>query len=179
MIYNKILLLTVLFLSIFSNANSSELSLYNSTFKWKNEMNKDFILSDLKGKKVILAMGYTSCHGSCPMMVNKLKKIESLFQQKNINVEVVLISFDPIFDTPEKNYSFYRESMKIKNENWHFLSGTVEEARKMSMLLDIKYAKNPESGVIVHDNKVILLNENGEIIKRLESLGDDEALLMK
>ena len=168
----------MLFLSIFSYANSSELSLYHASEKWRDETNKDFFLKSMKGKKVILAMAYTSCQGTCPMIISKLKKIEKLFKEKNLQVEVAIITFDPEFDNPERNFSYYRDKMSIKKENWHFLTGSKNDTRKMSMLLGIKYAVNPQSKSIIHDNKIILINEDGEIEKKLESLDDDQAKLV-
>lgn len=178
MIYKNMISVLFIILTIFSSAFASEMSLYNSSYEWKDENNKSYHLSDLRGKKVIMAMAYTSCQGTCPMIVSKLKKIENLFLDKKIPVEVAIITFDPEFDTPERNFSYYRGKMNIKKENWHFLNGLDSETRKMSMLLGVKYARNPQSGMIIHDNKIILLNEKGEIEKKIESLDEDESKLV-
>lgn len=155
------------------------LSLYQATHSWKDEANREFSLSELQGKKVIMVMAYTSCQGTCPMIVSKLKKIEVLYKEKKIPVEIAMITFDPGFDTPERNQSYYRGQMGITNMNWHFLTGSDAETRKMSMLLGIRYTRNPSSGMIIHDNKIVLLNEQGEIEKKLESLDEDEKNLLK
>lgn len=178
MIKNNLFKLIAAGLLFSSVVLSCELSLYHSTHQWKDETNQDFELSKLEGKKVIMAMAYTSCQGTCPMMVSKLKKIEALFQSKNIPVEIALVTFDPGFDTPKRNQEYYREKMGIKNANWHFLNGSEVDTRKLSMLLGVKYARNPESGMIIHDNKVILLNEHGEIEKKLESLDEENKNLL-
>lgn len=182
MIYKKMLFSFIVLISLFSVTNtfaeSSPLSIFNAETKWKDEKNNDFLLKELKGKKFILAMTYTSCQGSCPMTVSKLKRAEKLFDQKNIPVEVVLITFDPAFDTPEKHLAFYREKMGLKKTNWHFLTGTDNETRKISMILGIKYSMNPVSKIINHDNKILLINEKGEIEKMVESLSDNESMLL-
>lgn len=177
MIYKNIVLGLFFFLNILSCAIASDSSLYHSPTKWRDDKSNIFSLSELQGKKVIMAMAYTSCQGTCPMIVSKLKKVESHFNQKNIKIEIVIITFDPGFDTPERNASYYREKMGLKKDNWHFLTGSENETRKMSMLLGIKYAVNPISKAIIHDNKIILINESGEIEKKLDSLEDDEKLL--
>ncbi|MGZ3808657.1 MAG: SCO family protein [Bacteriovorax sp.] len=175
MIYKNVLLFLILLINALSPVHSSDMSLYrSSSYEWKDEKNKSFKLSNLHGKKVLMAMAYTSCQGTCPMIVSKLKKSEKLFLDKKVSVEVVLITFDPEFDTPARNLSYYREKMSIEKESWHFLSGSDSETRKMSMLLGIRYAKNPQSGTIVHDNKIVLINEEGEIQKRIEGLDEDE-----
>lgn len=156
----------------------SDTSLYNVKSGWKDEFGKDFSFGNMQGKKVVVAMAYTSCQGTCPMIVSKLKKIEKLFADKKISHEFIIVTFDPGFDTPAHNQEFYREKMGIKNANWHFLNGSESDTRKLSMLLDIKFAKNPKSGMIIHDNKIILLNESGEIEKRIESLEESETKLI-
>ncbi|MBY0416016.1 MAG: SCO family protein [Bdellovibrionales bacterium] len=171
MIYNFFLLIL---LNLFSLANASDLSVYNSTLPWKDDKNNDFVLSQSRGKKLLIAMAYTSCQGTCPMIISKLKKAEKLFLKNNIPVDVVIISFDPSIDIPAVSTEYYRNKMGIKKDNWHFLNGSENDTRKMSMLLGIRFAKNPISKAIVHDNKIILLNENGVIEKKLESLNDDE-----
>lgn len=183
MIYKKIFFYLLVLLKVFVEssalAESTSLSIFNVDIKWKNEKNKDFFLSEFKGKKFVLAMTYTSCQGSCPMTISKLKRTEKLFEQKNIPIDVVLITFDPEVDTPEKHFSFYREKMGIKKTNWHFLTGTSNDTRKFSMLLGIKYSMNPLSKIINHDNKILLINEKGEIEKMVESLSDNENLLLQ
>lgn len=179
MMIKKLFYVLILSLLVFNtNINAGELSLYQSTHSWKDETNHEFALGQLNGKKVIMAMAYTSCQGTCPMIISKLKKAEAVFKEKNIPVEVAIVTFDPGFDTPERHQAYYREKMGIKNSNWHFLNGSEGETRKLSMLLGVKYARNQASGMIIHDNKIILLNENGEIEKKLESLDEDEKNLL-
>jgi protein SCO1/2 len=178
MIYNKILFGPLFFIILITSASTSDLSLYNIPTKWSDEKNNLFSFSDMHGKKVVIAMAYTSCQGTCPMMVSKLKKIENLFTAKNIPIEMAIITFDPKIDTPERNFSFYREQMGLKNKNWHFLRGSDNDTRKISMLLGIKYAVNPKSKAISHENKIILLNESGEVEKKLENLAEDETSLL-
>lgn len=165
-------------LNLFSFANASDLSIYNSTLLWKDDKNNDYLISQSKGKKLLMAMAYTSCQGTCPMIVSKLKKVEKLFLKNNIPVDIVIISFDPTIDIPAVSSEYYRNKMGIKKDNWHFLSGSVNDTRKISMLLGIRFAINPISKAIVHDNKIILLNENGVVEKKLESLDDEEQILL-
>lgn len=178
MIYKKLFLVLILSLNLISFAKAADQSIYHSQSTWKDETNKEFPLVNLKGKKVVVAMAYTSCQATCPMIISKLKTVESLFNQKNIQVEVVVITFDPGFDTPERNMTFYREKMGIKKTNWHFLTGSENDTRKISMLLGIKFSVNPETKAIIHDSKIILLNEVGEIEKRLKNLDDNPANLV-
>ena len=42
--------------------------------------------------------------------------------------------------------------------------------RTLTMLLEFKYTKNPESGVILHDNTVFLVGPDGSVQTSMSSL---------
>lgn len=169
----------ILALTFWCGANASaDGSVYELSTKWKKEDSSAIELSRWKGKWVVISMMYTSCQGSCPLIVQKMRKIEKLFQEHGKPAEFVLVSFDPKRDTPAALAS-YRRKIGISEPNWTFLSGTDQEARRLSMLLSIKYAQDPETGQVMHDNKIILLDPSGKIRSRLEQLNQDETELLR
>lgn len=153
-------------------------SIYEAKINFKDETNTEFALKSLEGKTVLMSMAYTSCQGTCPLIVKRLKHLEKVLAEKNIKAEVVIVTYDPAFDKPAHLTEYYRESMGIKSPNWHFLVASDRETRMMSMLLGIKYSRNKENGVIIHDNKVVYLNKAGEITGRIESLEDLDSLII-
>ena len=48
--------------------------------------------------------------------------------------------------------------------------GTDAQVRALTMLLDFRYTKNPESGVILHDNTVFLVGPDGVVKASMSSL---------
>lgn len=160
----------LLFVSL--NAWTKESSLYKARVKLNDERGQFFNLENLKDKKVIMTMAYTRCQIMCPMIINKVKKVEALYKQKNIPVEVVVVTFDPRFDNPSRLHSYYRDELNIKHENWHFLVGSETQTRMLSLILGIKYSVNPKSKIIMHDNKILVLNNEGVIEKRYETLDE-------
>lgn len=144
---------------------------------WTTDEGKPAKLSDWKGRKAVIAMFYGSCHGSCPMIIQKLRKVETLFEEKGVKTDFILVSFDPSKDTP-KSLRAYRERIGLTSPSWTMLSGKSEDVRRLSMLLGVKYRKDPESGEIMHDNKISLLSEDGKILKTLQNLTDSENELL-
>ena len=63
-------------------------------------------------------------------------------------------------------HTFNKGSLGI----WTFLVGSEEDTRTLVMLLGIKYSRNPNSGDIMHDNEIVLLNGAGEVTKELFGL---------
>ena len=172
-----LLVLSLLIAVTPAHAAPAPRSLYTAPLKWVDDSGKNVKLGDWRGKKVVIAMMYASCHGACPLIVQKLRKVESLFQERKIDASFVLVTFDPASDTPKKLHD-YKERIGLAGPRWTFLTGTPTGVRQLSMLLGIKYRKDGESGEIMHDNKIMLLSEEGEIVGRLEGLHQDEKELL-
>lgn len=62
---------------------------------------KPFSLSDLKGKVVILAFGFTNCPDVCPTELFIYSEALQQLGEQADNVKVVFVSVDPERDTPE------------------------------------------------------------------------------
>ncbi len=133
-----------------------ETSIYQFDHTWKNQYNKPFQLTDLKGNPVVMTMIFTHCEYACPMMVNDLKKVEKEFTQKHDDVKFVLISFDHLRDTPERLQE-YAEAQNL-GENWILLHGDAEQIKEISLVLDISY-EQMESGAFAHANKKLVLDK--------------------
>lgn len=146
-------------------------SIYDAEVSLWNESGQKVLLSQWKGKPVIATMAYTSCSHTCPLILNKLKDVQRKLGTKSSGYEFILISLDPERDTPESLRKF-RAKNAITNPNWHLVSaGTDAETRKVSMLLGIKYRKDPVSREIMHDNKILLISREGEIVQTVNGLG--------
>lgn len=118
---------------------------------------------------VVLTMVFTSCQATCPITMAKLKAIQARFDQEGRAAQFVVVSFDPARDTPEK-LARYRVDTGLQQPNWTFLVGSEHDTRTLAMLLGIKCARNPISGDIMHDNKIVLLDPDGAIAKELLGL---------
>jgi protein SCO1/2 len=178
MIKNKFLIMVLVLLGgSFVWASPQQGSLHTPSFHWKGEASQEVQLKYFKGKWLILSMMYTTCQGSCPLIMKKMRKIEAALKEKKKQAHFVLITFDPKRDTPSK-LKKYREDVGLDQKTWHFLSGTAEDARRLSMLIGIKFSEDPESGEFMHDNKIVLISPEGEIKTTIQNLGDPETELV-
>jgi protein SCO1 len=144
-------------------------SLYQAPLTWRNERGATVALERWRGTPVVLTMVFTSCQATCPITMGKLKAIQDQFDREHVAAQFVIVSFDPIRDTPEK-LAKYRIDTGLQHPNWTFLVGSEEDTRTLAMLLGIKYSRNPTSGDIMHDNKIVLLNGEGEVTTELLGL---------
>lgn len=150
-------------------AASASRSLYAVPLVWRTDRGETVALDRWKGKSVVLTMVFTSCQATCPLTMAKLVEIQKQFAREKRTAEFVIVSFDPVRDTPER-LAAYRQSTNHSNANWTFLVGSEEDTRMLAMLLGIKYSRNPISGDIMHDNKIVLLDGAGAITKELLGL---------
>jgi protein SCO1 len=144
-------------------------SLYQAPLTWQTDRGETVTLDHWKDQPVVLTMIFTSCQATCPFTMGKLVAIQQQFDREKIAARFVIVSFDPRRDTPAKLAQYRRETGHL-NSNWTFAVGSEDDTRTLAMLLGIKYARNPDTGDIMHDNKIVLLNGAGEITKELRGL---------
>ena len=144
-------------------------SMYQAPLTFRTDGGETVTLDHWKGRKVVLTMIFTSCQATCPLTMGKLVEIQKQFDREKITAHFVIVSFDPLRDTPEK-MAKYRADTGHMNSNWTFLVGSEDDTRTLAMLMGIKYSRNPITGDIMHDNKIVLLNGAGEITKELLGL---------
>lgn len=154
-----------------SNTETSGESLYQLEGEWHNQNGDTLQLSQLNGKIPVISMIFTRCGFACPRIVADIKKIEKQIPaDKKDSVVFVLVSFDSERDHPDKLKEFAKE-MEL-DERWLLLHGGEQEVRELSMLLNVKYKKQPD-GSFAHSNGITLLDQNGAIAAHVEGLGTD------
>ncbi|MBE2252477.1 MAG: SCO family protein [Myxococcus sp.] len=137
---------------------------------WKTEAGKQVSLEAWKGRWYALTFIYTSCAGSCPLTTKKLKRLDAALEAAGKPLELVVVSLDPAHDTPPM-LEQYRARYGLENaKRWNILVGDDAQVRTLTMLLEFKYTRNPESGVILHDNTVYLIDPKGTVHTSMSSL---------
>ncbi len=58
-------------------------------------------LSDLRGKWILLAYGYTHCPDVCPLTLSRLRDVKKAIDANGDRVQVVFVTIDPERDTPD------------------------------------------------------------------------------
>lgn len=137
---------------------------------WRTEQGEPLKLSALKGRWYVLTFVYTSCAGTCPLTTRKLKRLEQVLAQAGKPLDLVVVSLDPAHDTPEALVAYRKRYQLEEATRWRVLVGDDAQVRTLTMLLEFKYTKNPESGVILHDNTVFLVGPEGTVKTTMSSL---------
>ncbi len=127
-------------------------------------------LSALAGRWYALTFVYTSCAGSCPLTTRKLKRLDAALEKAGKPLDLVVVSLDPAHDTPDAVLAYRKRYQLEEARRWRILVGDDAQVRTLTMLLDFKYTRNPESGVILHDNTVFLVGPDGTVKTSMSSL---------
>jgi len=86
-----------------------------------------FQLSNARGKVVVLAFGFTNCVEECPLTMAHIKLALEKLGPSAQNVEVVMVSTDPLRDTPQAVKDF----LGSFNPSFIGLPGTSDELSKV------------------------------------------------
>lgn len=155
----------------------SEKSFYSLDATWTADVGKEVKLAALRGRTQVMALFFTSCKYSCPLIVKDMKAIEKgLPANVRDRVDFLLVSIDPERDTPEALRAF-REKYGLSIKHWSLLRGKAEDVKKLADLMGFRYY--PGSNLqYAHSLLITVLNPAGEIVFQQSGVGNtrDEAL---
>jgi protein SCO1/2 len=85
--------------------------------------------SDLmRGKKVLINFGFTSCKGVCPTMTANLARVQKLLGGRvGSEIAMITITVDPVNDTPAVLEQFAKKFKAAPG--WYFLTGTPADVK--------------------------------------------------
>jgi protein SCO1/2 len=148
----------------------SDESIFNLSGNWNTQNNDTIVLSDLKGKVLVMVMIYTSCKAACPRLVADMRDIESKMPREKLpGINFVLVSIDPINDNPERLKAFAIAN-EMDAKHWTFLQGTKTSVQEFANVLAVKY-KQIAPMDFSHSNIISVFNRKGELIHQQEGLG--------
>jgi len=155
---------------VLKNKDISDLSIYNLPSEWTTQDGKNIELKSLNGNVLVMVMIYTSCKSACPRLVADMRNIEAKLNEKTKkNVKLILVSIDPVTDTPQKLKSFAIAN-KMDKDPWLFLRSTEDNTREFAAILAVNY-KQISPMEFSHSNIISVFNPKGELIYQQEGLG--------
>jgi protein SCO1 len=141
--------------------------------RWLDRRGDERALGSLAGRVQVVAMVYTHCHHTCPLIVADMKRLEAELGAAGTDAGFVLVSLDPERDTPEQLHRF-AEGLRLDPERWTLLTGTEGGTRALAALLNVRYRAEAERE-IAHTNQLTVLDAEGRIVHQRPSLDEDLA----
>jgi protein SCO1/2 len=133
--------------------------------------------ADLKGHPLLVTMFYSHCTSVCPLLTSQLQHlVASLPEAERARVQVLMVSFDTVRDTPAALEAF-RSAHHIGEANWLVATASMHDVRTLAAALGIQYRELPDHG-FNHSAVLTLLDADGVPRARTQSITrDDPAFL--
>ena len=130
----------------------------NGAFTLTDQNGQSFSSEQLGGRYTLLLFGYTSCPDVCPMTLHQGLQIKEALQRE-LPLQVVLITLDPERDTPEKLGQYVAAFSK----DILALSGDQKTIANIAQRYRVKYRKKPANRAgnysIDHSTYIYLLDK--------------------
>jgi len=129
--------------------------------------------AQLVGRVWVVDFVFTRCPDVCPRMTERLARLQP---ELETGVELVSVSVDPAFDTPERLAAFAR-AHGAESPRWHFLTGDRQQIEgRVLPGFAAAFARGSEDvASITHGVHVALVDGRGRIRGEYDS-EDPEAL---
>lgn len=152
-------------------------SIYQLPVTLTDQSGQTFKLSQLRGKPLLVTMLYTSCDSVCPLLAQTVNRTyAALPSDTRGRLQVLMVSFDPARDTPKSLADFGRTHGLEKG--WKVARTSADEVRELAAVLGIRY-RELSNGVFSHSAVITLVDEQGVIRARTESLNQLDPAFMK
>jgi protein SCO1/2 len=110
-------------------------------FALTDEQGQPFKLSDLRGKWILLAHGYTHCPDVCPVTLSRLRQVKNAIDPNGDKVQVVFVTIDPERDTTDVMQQYVSHFDQPFLQKFKGLSGTPQEIAQAAKAYNVKYEK--------------------------------------
>ncbi len=136
---------------------------YIPEFSFPNQDGEPVGRAEMEGKVTIVDFFFTSCPSICPVMSKEMERVNDMFRNEP-EVQIMSISIDPEYDTPEVLKAYADEHNAIPGK-WHFLSGPKDETYRLArcgfVIPTIDGNGVPDD--FVHTDKFMLIDHLGRI----------------
>ncbi|MEC7904296.1 MAG: SCO family protein [Verrucomicrobiota bacterium] len=142
-------------------------------------------LQTFRGQPWFANIIFTRCPGPCARMTQKMRQLQEALPAEASEVQLVSLTTDPDFDTPEV-LSQYARKFQADTQTWKFLTGTKEEIVRVStqewllvMLEKGEAERESPNDIFLHSTLTVLMDGLGRIRGTYEILEEgqlDEAL---
>ena len=141
-------------------------------FIFTNQDNRFISNEDFLGKVYVAEFFFTSCPSICIEMNQNMKILDEEFADRD-DFGIASFTIDPITDTP-KVLKEYSERLNVKSQNWHFLTGKIDDVYELSNSgFNIFSGVNPAvAGGFEHQGFFALIDKNGYIRSRRDANGN-------
>ncbi|MBY0239877.1 MAG: SCO family protein [Burkholderiaceae bacterium] len=140
-------------------------SLYGIGARWTDDRQTVLTLARFQGKPLLLTMAYSTCRRICTQSMLKLEQLQQEADAAGREIEVVVVSYDPLNDTPQ-TWADYRKARRLARPNWHFLTGDQAGTRALAAWLGVADFWSLDDHVL-HDFRIAIVDARGMLQRQV------------
>ncbi|HZR19413.1 MAG TPA: SCO family protein [Verrucomicrobiae bacterium] len=137
-------------------------------FVFTNQSGSRINRRDFKGQALAITFFFSRCPlpTFCPRMNNNFATVQQALKLEGTrtNWQLLSISFDPAFDTPE-HLADVAALQGADSSHWTFATSTAEEVRRLGGAFGLKFWR--ESGSFSHNLRTVVVDAEGRVQKVL------------
>jgi cytochrome oxidase Cu insertion factor (SCO1/SenC/PrrC family) len=127
--------------------------------QWRDDRGAPLALTELLGKRVVVAMAYTHCRTICPATIAELKHMQRMLDARGEQASFVIVGFDPDADDPA-SWHQYRINHHLERSNWHFLTGSRQATRQFAHQLGFDFWTYDTH--VMHESRLVVFDAQGQ-----------------
>jgi protein SCO1 len=122
-----------------------------------------FNLTQERGNVVLITAVYASCGDTCPLILSQTRRVLMKLSPKEVGaLNVVAVTLDPERDTPVVLRNLLR-AYSMDSLGVRALTGSVDSVNSVLDRFGFSRIRDPETGMIEHANKLIVIDKQGRI----------------
>ena len=149
-----------------------------SDYRLTNAAGRGLLLSDFRGKPLILSLVYTSCYQICPMTTRHLATVVEKARETlgKDNFSVALLGFDSRFDDPQAMKHFAKKQ-GVDDADWHLLSADSDTINALTKELGFLFFASPNG--FDHVVQASIIDADGIVYRQVYGEVFDTPLLVE
>jgi protein SCO1/2 len=137
-------------------------SLFAQPWVWRDEDDAEVRFDRWRGAPIVVTMFFTNCTSTCPLTIEKLRRVTDTFEHEGRAATFVLVTLDPSNDSPEQLRRF-KTSRQLPGK-WHLLRGSDEQTRELADLLQLHVLDDSH---VFHDARIVVFDRDGYLAGQL------------
>jgi cytochrome oxidase Cu insertion factor (SCO1/SenC/PrrC family) len=126
-------------------------------------------LQSLRGKAVALTFLDPVCVSDCPLIAQEFRQADGLLGSTARRVALVAVVANPVYRAGAYLVAFDRQEGLQQLSNWHFLTGSSSELRRVWSSFGIQVAFAPGGAMIAHSDFAFVIDPKGHMRYILDS----------
>jgi protein SCO1/2 len=132
--------------------------LFAHPWVWRDEQGAPVRFEQWRGTPIVVTLFFTSCTSTCPLTIERLRRVTETFEREGRDATFVLVTLDPSNDTPEQLRRF--KSSRQLPGRWHLLQGDEAQVRELADLLQVHVLDDAH---VFHDARIVIFDRDGRL----------------